>query len=512
MPRLVALGPDSPIPVVSYARISADTKKDEHGVKDQHIVNHETAARCGWTVVHQFTDNDKSASKADVIRDGFEAMLVALRKGQLPGGTLIRGVVVVADDRLARRSGDYERFVDAFTYNDGFVFADSKSVKNLYSEDVESMGMFGVVISKMEARKIQRRMRRSHQARAMQGKPVGGVRPFGWKVDRLTLDPAEAPLIQKAAHDFIAGRSLNSIVTEWQKAGVLTPRGNPWRVQTLGTMLAAPRLCGWRRLNGDFVRDAEGNPVVGQWTPILTPEEWLAVQAIIDSRKGHQVGSDGAVSGPLSQDWREHTYLLTGFLRCGRLMPNGKICNKRLRASKPKGKEYHLYQCQSKGAGGCGAVSRRGDLVDFAISQLVLNFMEASAVFNAPEQDSSWGKEDELSAAMKRRDALTAKWESEEVSNEFFFSALPRLEKTISRLRAEKNRHAASVERQRASSAIDITELRRRWDLPEEEGGLALSQKRAHIREELLAVIVHPAGGGYKPFNPDLLEPVWRED
>ncbi|GGS92669.1 hypothetical protein GCM10010156_58660 [Planobispora rosea] len=199
MPRLVALGPDSPIPVVSYARISADTKKDEHGVKDQHIVNHETAARCGWTVVHQFTDNDKSASKADVVRDGFEAMLVALRKGQLPDGTPIRGVVVVADDRLARRSGDYERFVDAFTYNDGFVFADSKSVKNLYSEDVESMGMFGVVISKMEARKIQRRMRRSHQARAMQGKPVGGVRPFGWKADRLTLDPAEAPLIQKAA-------------------------------------------------------------------------------------------------------------------------------------------------------------------------------------------------------------------------------------------------------------------------------------------------------------------------
>ena len=50
--------------VVSYARISADTKRDGHGVKDQHKVNRETAARHGWTVVHQFTDNDKSAANS----------------------------------------------------------------------------------------------------------------------------------------------------------------------------------------------------------------------------------------------------------------------------------------------------------------------------------------------------------------------------------------------------------------------------------------------------------------
>lgn len=30
------------VPVVSYARISADTARDEHGVADQHKVNQET--------------------------------------------------------------------------------------------------------------------------------------------------------------------------------------------------------------------------------------------------------------------------------------------------------------------------------------------------------------------------------------------------------------------------------------------------------------------------------------
>ncbi|GII59270.1 hypothetical protein Pth03_76590 [Planotetraspora thailandica] len=52
------------VPVVSYARISADIKGDEHGVQDQHKVNGETARRHGWTVVHEYTDNDKSAAKA----------------------------------------------------------------------------------------------------------------------------------------------------------------------------------------------------------------------------------------------------------------------------------------------------------------------------------------------------------------------------------------------------------------------------------------------------------------
>lgn len=79
-----------PVPVVSYARISADLRRDEHGVQDQHRVNRQTAERYGWTVVHEFTDNDKSAAKEGVVRDDFEAMLRALRAGKLPNAHLFR--------------------------------------------------------------------------------------------------------------------------------------------------------------------------------------------------------------------------------------------------------------------------------------------------------------------------------------------------------------------------------------------------------------------------------------
>lgn len=75
------------VPAVSYARISADIRRDEHGVQDQHRLNPKTAERHGWTVVHEYTDNDKSAAEADVVRHDFEAMLRVLRAGELPNGT-----------------------------------------------------------------------------------------------------------------------------------------------------------------------------------------------------------------------------------------------------------------------------------------------------------------------------------------------------------------------------------------------------------------------------------------
>ncbi|MGW5156020.1 recombinase family protein [Nonomuraea wenchangensis] len=502
------------IPVVSYARISADTKRDEHGVRDQHKVNRETAARHGWAVVHEFTDNDKSAAKADVVRDDFEAMLKVLRAGKLDDGTPVRGVVVVADDRLARRPGDYERFVEAFTYNDGFVFADAKQTKNLYSEDVESMGLFGAVISKMEVRKMQRRVRRSHRRRAEEGIPVGGPRPFGWQADRVSLDPVEAPLLRQAARDFIAGRSVRSIVNEWMRNGVRTPRGGEWRVQVLKGILSNPRLCGWRKLGDELVRDENGDPVVGKWEAILTPDEWISVQAIFATRKGRRVNQDGTPGEVLAPDYREHRYLLTGILRCGRPTENGGICNTKLRVAQRPELGHHVYLCPARSAGGCGGLSRRGDLVDLHVSEMVLAKLE-EAQMRKRVPSAEWPRQAELEGAQAALDEHIAAFMAKPrmISAELFYRLLPDLERDLAELRAEKNKYEGAAKVERARSEIDVDDLRKRWYLAEEEGGLPLSRRRMYVREALVAVIVNPSGRtGRAPFNPDLLEPIGRED
>jgi len=47
--------------------------------------------------------------------------------------------------------------------------------------------------------------------------------------------------------------------------------------------------------------------------------------------------------------------------------------------------------------------------------------------------------------------------------------------------------------------------LRQEWP------GLTLPEKRAYIDDALAATLVYPAGGK-RGWNPDRLEPVWRED
>ena len=497
------------LPVVSYARISADIRRDEHGVQDQHKLNRATAERYGWTVVHEFTDNDKSAAKAGVVRDEFEDMLRVLRAGKLADGTLVRGALVVADDRLARRPGDYERFVEAITYHDGRVYADARGPKDLYSEDVESMGLFGAVISKMEVRKMQRRMRTSHRARATQGKPPGGTRPFGWRDDRLTLDPAEAPLLRRAAEEFIAGRSLNSIVNEWRRLEVVTTLGNPWTATSLKVTLANPRLCGWRAINNELVRDADGNPVVGQWEPVLTPEQWLAVKAVLDARKGRMFYPDGTIGDVLPAEHHEPHHLLTGILRCGRPAADGSLCNAPLRVTGHRQVKSFLYCCPAKSAGGCGGVARRGDLIDEYISEAVLAKLE-ERVLVAPDADP-WPGEEDLARQREKLAKLRALWEDDQVSDELFFTSARSLEERIKQLRNDQAKHALAVHRMSQASATDVQPLRERWYKAEEDGGLPISQKRAYVREALHAVILHPAGRGRKPFNPDLLELIWRQ-
>jgi DNA invertase Pin-like site-specific DNA recombinase len=496
-------------PVASYARISADTRRDEHGVQDQHKLNRQTADRYGWTIVHEFTDNDKSAAKASVTRDEFENMLRALRAGRLSDGTPVRGAVVTADDRLARRPGDYERFVEAITYQDGRVYADARGPKDLYSEDVESMGLFGAVISKMEVRKMQRRMRNSHRARADQGTPPGGTRPFGWRDDRLTLDAEEAELLRRAAKDFAAGRSLNSIVNEWQRQGVVTTLGNRWTSTSLRKTLSNPRLCGWREINGELVRGPGGHPVVGKWKPILSPGEWLAIRAIFDARRGRQFYRDGTVGKILPPEHREPHHLLTGILRCGRPASDGSLCNTPLRVNSHPHVKSHLYSCPAKSAGGCGGISRRGDLIDEFVSEAVLAKLEERAM--TAHEVEPWTGEAELARQREKLAKLRSRWEGDEISDELFFSTVKPLEERIRQLRADQAKHALAAERLSRSAATDISSLRARWYKAEEDGGLPLSQKRTYLREALHAVIVHPAGGGRRAFNPDLLELIWRE-
>jgi DNA invertase Pin-like site-specific DNA recombinase len=496
------------LPVVDYARASTDKNKDEHSVEDQQRLNERTAKRLGLRIVARFKDNDKSAAKADLIREDFERMLKVLKDGRLPDGTLVRGCLVDVEDRLVRKAGDYERVVDAITFEDGRVFADRHGFKDLYDVNVEVMGLMGAVLSRTEVKKMRRRVRRWHRSRAEQGKAPAGHRPFGWQDDRQTLDLAESALMSKAIRKFIGGRSVNSIIREWQHKGVKTPRGNEWTAGAFRNALKNARLCGWRMIDKEIVRDEDGDPVVGDWDPIITPDEWQAVQAILRARARKTAETTDNAAVLVHQDEREHTYLLAGFLRCGRILDDGTMCGTKMRAQplkQPDGR--YVYRCRSKADGGCNGVTRNGPKVDVFISEAVLAKLEREAQVRSRNL-GPWLRKRELEEKEGQLRELRKRFAARKISNTLFFGEVERLEPEIAELRKDRERHALAAQQ----ANTDISDIRRRWYSEDDEDRLDTSQKRAYIRAALHAVIVHPAGRGYgKTFNPDLLEPIWRE-
>jgi Recombinase zinc beta ribbon domain len=206
--------------------------------------------------------------------------------------------------------------------------------------------------------------------------------------------------------------------------------------------LTNPRLCGWRAINKELVRGADGNPVVGQWEPILMPEQWLAVKAIFDARKGRMFYRDGTVGDVLPAEHHEPHHLLTGILRCGRPAPDESLCNAPLRVTGHKHVKSFLYCCPAKSAGGCGGVARRGDLIDQYISEAVLAKLE-ERVLIAPDADP-WPGEDELARQREKLAKLRAQWEDDQVSDDLFFSTARRLEDRIKQLRNESSNCATS--------------------------------------------------------------------
>lgn len=480
--------------VVCYARISFDGRaKDAHGIEDQHRDLSDKANAFDWLIVYRYTDNDKSASKEAVVRDDFEQMLTDLAAGQTPDGYPIHGVMAVNDDRLYRRPGDWERFLRSFTALEERVYWDSNGHQDLYAEGFEIKGLLGVAMSLAETRKKQRRSRASHRSRAVRGQSASAWRPFGWDDDKLSLRPDEAKAIHTAVRDVIAGASIAEITKRWKDAEYITVRGNPFQYQTVKQVLTNARLCGYREIKGELVRDADDQPIVGEWETIITPKEWFAVIAAMRARGGPGAGQP---TGGLV-----HKYLLTGILRCGATLEDGTRCNAKMKGQKANQwvTYEHGYFCKKTVDGGCSGTYKRGDETDKHITSLVIaKLSEDAAAANADVPD--WGRDEELEGAIRRRGALEQRWHNGDIDDEQFFRNLPGIEKAIKELRADQAKNLAM----KAAAEEATADIAKEW------GKKTLTQQRELIKKALHAVIALPSGMGNKKFNVDQLIPVWR--
>lgn len=441
-----------------------------------------------------------------VVRPVFEAALADLRRGVALNGERLDGLVVYDIDRLTRDPRHLEDAIEVVEHF-GRPIIDITGSLDLLTDNGRTMARVIVATANKSSADTARRVRRKHEAMQRQGIPAGGSRPFGWLPDRRTLDPIEAELVRSAVRRFLAGAPLGGLAADWNQRGVPSVNGGTWTAASFKVMFRNPRLCGLRgrgvetvnpetgrgTRRPELVLDPSGQPVQGQWTPIITVDDWRALQAVLASNREQRQFGDNA-----------RRYLLSGILRCG-----ADSCGTKMRGGPrtEKAGPTFYYACPARGMGGCGGVAITGPRTDEFITEAVIAKFELEAERrNASILPDQWPGETDLAEARLRITELTAAWRAkpQQISAARYFGLLPELERDERELADQRDRWLA----ERAAILNQPASIRADWY----SGTLTLAEKRAYVERFLAAVLVVPVptSGARGRWNPDRMTLVWR--
>lgn len=455
-----------------YARISSDDGT-ALGVTRQVEDCHRLAESLGWEVAEDYIDNDVSASTGKR-RPAYERMLDDVRDGYRDA------VIVYHLDRLTRRPIELEHFVDVMTA------AGVKQVKFVSGGDLDVGNGDGLLVMRVQAAVAanetatkSRRVKRKMDEIAVAGRPHGGIRPFGFEADRVTIRPDEAEVLRQIVARFIAGESYRSLCTWLDEAGIKTVAGGPWTTSTLRSNLGSARIAG--------LRDHRGQLTKAVWEPIISEADRDKVLARMEAAKAN----------PGRRTPRR--YLLSGLLRCGK-------CGTRL-YSATRG-ERRRYVCMSgPDHGGCGKLTVVAPPVEELVAAAVLYRLDTPELADALTGRSNAAAEsvalsDALAADREQLDELAALYASKAISTREWMAARRPIEDRAS----DTERRLARLARSDALTGWvgNGTELGSRW------AELNLTRQAAIVSAVVDHVVIGPGKPGARQLDPDRVDIVWK--
>jgi len=468
--------------LAAYARISDDQAGDAQGVERQIQDARALIERRGMTAT-VYIDNDLSAFKRHIVRPQFEQMLNDLRDGK------VSGIVAYDLDRLWRQPMDLERVITIYEQRQGLVFATLQADIDLSTSDGRMLARVMVAAANKSSDDTARRVKRKHADNQQKGLPAGGPRPFGFQPDRITHDPREAEAVREMCEQLLAGKTMAEVVRTLNDAGIVSTLGNPWKPGSLRAVLRNPRLKGMRarfvkppRGSGwwEQVTDAAGQPVEAVWAPILTPEQFDALQAHLDAKTAlYKGGSHGGL-----------VYLLTGLARCG-------ICGGLLRGTKSLSRGNYSYTCQPPVMGGCGGVARSGQRIDEIVTEAAMSALGAILRGSSPVPVSVDASPRLSALDALLADSLTA-WKAGTLPSADYFT-----------LRADLTAERKTIEAEQGEAFTREKLQRIAVDAPSHWESASLAQRRALLSAMFAAVVVDPLpvvnGRKVVKWNPALI-------
>jgi hypothetical protein len=264
-------------------------------------------------------------------------------------------VVVAWDpDRLHRNPSELEDFITIIEETKCQVETVQTGIYDLTTHNGRLFARLLGAMARNESEQKSARLKRKHLELAQQGKNSGGgTRPFGFTEDRMEIVESEAIHIREAARLVLAGRTLGGIVKDWDRSGIRTSTGKPWRTASLRRMLISARIAGVRELRDEVETDAV-------WPAIISKPDLTRLRLILlDPRRRTNHGA--------------RKYLLSGgLITCG-------LCGSNLIA-RPRGDKKRCYVCASDpGIGGCGKIRSLAEPLESAVVEMIFLALDDDA-------------------------------------------------------------------------------------------------------------------------------------
>ena len=278
-----------------YVRISEDRESRGGaglGVKRQEDDCRALASRLGWAVVEPiYEDNDVSAYSGKP-RPSYRRLLADLRTG------VADAVLCWHTDRLHRSPVELEEYIEVCQPREIPTQTVKAGPLDLATPSGRLMARQLGAYARFESEHHSDRAKRARLQAATDGRWIGGLRPFGYGADGMTLIEAEADAIRWMAAEVLAGNSLRSIARKLNAEGTFTSQGRPWTPRAVALLLQRPRNAGLSQHQGEPIGPAK-------WPAILDSDTWRGVVAVLGDPTRNTTAS------------RARKWLLSGLALCG---------------------------------------------------------------------------------------------------------------------------------------------------------------------------------------------------
>jgi DNA invertase Pin-like site-specific DNA recombinase len=262
-----------------YLRISLDATGEGLAVERQRKECRAIVEARGWEVVEEYVDNSISASDSRKKRPGYDALVRDYEAGKYDA------LVCYDLDRLTRQPRQLEDWIEAAEHR-GLALVTANGEADLTTDAGRLFARIRLAVARAEVERKSARQRSAAKQRAELGKPPLGVRLTGY-TPKGELVPDEAELVRRIFADFLSTRNLRAVARTLNDEGIVTRRGKPWHPSTLQGILRNPRYAGRAVYQGQETGQR------GAWVPIVSDEDYEAVQAVLDNpeRVANRTGS-----------------------------------------------------------------------------------------------------------------------------------------------------------------------------------------------------------------------------